>query len=135
MASLSTRSFASQRPLRNVFHFQYRYQQLYLLLPKLISSIYFSLSFFDDEYRKKLAYLGRVSGRDENKIEKAGLSVVYKEDIPYFEEASTVVLCEKLSRHYISPEGFIKKDIIEKWYGDNDYHDMYIGRIVDIIQK
>ena len=99
------------------------------------NSAYFSLSFFDDEYRKKLAYLGRVSRRDENKIEKAGLSVVYKEDIPYFEEASTVVLCEKLSRHYISPEGFIKKDIIEKWYGDNDYHDMYIGRIVDIIQK
>lgn len=98
-------------------------------------SDYFSLSFFDDEYRNKLAYLGKVSGRDENKIEKVGFNVIYKGDIPYFDEASTVLLCEKLSRHYISPEGIIKKGIIEKHYTDNDYHDMYIGKIVDIIQK
>lgn len=31
----------------------------------------FTLSFYDEEYRKTLSYLGTVSGRDEQKIEKA----------------------------------------------------------------
>ena len=37
----------------------------------------FSLSFFGEEYKDKLTYLGRTSGRDENKIEKAGLTVTH----------------------------------------------------------
>ena len=63
-------------------------------------SDYFSLSFFDEEYRKKLAYLGKTSGRDEDKINKAELTVKHENDIPYFEESDTVILYEKLSRCY-----------------------------------
>ena len=48
-------------------------------------SDYFSLGFFDEEYRKKLAYLGKTSGRDEDKINKAELTVKHENDIPYFE--------------------------------------------------
>lgn len=96
----------------------------------------FSLTFFDTEkYRKMLGYMGKVSGRDENKIEKAGLHVKYEDGIPYFEEADTVILCRKLSRHYLSPEGFLDSEIDGKWYGDKDYHDMYIGEIKQIMQK
>lgn len=37
-----------------------------------------SLSFLGEEYRKELSYLGTVSGRDEDKIAKAGLTVVHE---------------------------------------------------------
>ena len=33
----------------------------------------FSLTFFDETFRKKLSYLGTVSGKDEDKISKANL--------------------------------------------------------------
>ena len=32
----------------------------------------FSLTFFSENYRKELSYLGMISGKYENKIEKAG---------------------------------------------------------------
>ena len=35
----------------------------------------FTLSFFDGNYMKELGYLGKVSGRDEDKIAKSGLHV------------------------------------------------------------
>lgn len=96
----------------------------------------FSLTFFEPEkYQKTMAYLGNVSGRDENKIEKSGLSLKYEDGIPYFKEAETVVLCKKISRHFLSPEGFIKETVNPQWYADHDYHDMYIGEVVQILRK
>lgn len=37
----------------------------------------FTLSFFDEGWRKQLAYLGSVSGRDEDKVAKAGLTPAF----------------------------------------------------------
>ena len=37
---------------------------------------YFTLCVMDASFKKQMAYLGSVSGRDENKIEKAGLTRV-----------------------------------------------------------
>lgn len=95
----------------------------------------FSLTFYDtDKYRKMMAYLGNVSGRDEDKISKSGLTIAHEKGIPYFEEANTVILCKKLSRHFLSNEGFLKDTINPQWYSDNDYHDMYIGEVVNILK-
>ena len=44
----------------------------------------FSISFFGEEYRKMLAYCGKVSGRDEDKIAKAGLTTCFYGETPYF---------------------------------------------------
>ena len=52
-----------------------------------------SLSVLDEEYRKTLSYLGSVSGRDEDKIAKSGLTVAHTDDVPYFAEANTVITC------------------------------------------
>ena len=38
---------------------------------------YFSLCVMDKSFKKQMAYLGSVSGRDEDKIGKAGLTPVY----------------------------------------------------------
>ena len=48
---------------------------------------YFSLCVMDKSFKKQMAYLGSVSGRDEDKIGKAGLTPVYADNTVYFEEA------------------------------------------------
>lgn len=92
-----------------------------------------SLGFFDEDKRQMLGYMGKVSGRDEDKIAKAGLTVEMKDGIPVFKEAVETALCRKMFAGPISPEYFIDKDIDAKWYGDKDYHTMYILEIIDIV--
>ena len=96
----------------------------------------FSLTFFNpDQYRKTLSYLGKVSGRTEDKITKAGLTVVEQNGIPFFEEADMAILCKKVGQYYIDPKGILDETVIPKWYADNNYHDMYIGRIIEVLKK
>lgn len=96
----------------------------------------FSISFYDTEkYRKDMTYLGSVSGRDENKIEKVGFTIVHEDEIPYFEEANTVLLCKKLSSHHLAPEGILNPEILKKWYSDGKgYHNMYVGQILRVLE-
>lgn len=90
----------------------------------------FSLSFFDDSYKKMLGYMGKVSGRDEDKIAKSGLSLTIKDDTPVFKEATLTLICRKMYRQTMKEECFIDKSNIEKWYPSKDYHDVYVAEIV-----
>ena len=49
---------------------------------------YFSLCVMDKSFKKQMAYLGSTSGRDEDKIAKAGLTPVYADNTVYFRERS-----------------------------------------------
>ena len=96
----------------------------------------FSLSFFDHEkYAKMLGYMGKVSGRDEDKIKTAGVTVEHYEGTPYIAEASKVFVCKKMYCQPMTSESFIDKSLIDKWYKDDDYHDLYIGEIVEVLSK
>lgn len=95
----------------------------------------FSLTFFDESYKKQLGYLGSVSGREEDKIKKAELTIDYKDAIPYFTEANLVMLCKKLFVQPLQETSFLEKELIEKWYPQKDYHTLYIVEITDILQK
>lgn len=95
----------------------------------------FSITFYPHkENVKMLGYMGSVTGRDENKIEKMGLTISHYEGVPYIEEASTVMICKKISRVPISPE-FLPDEIKKIHYANEDYHDMYVGEIIQILQK
>lgn len=93
----------------------------------------FSLSILDNSYRKTLNYLGTVSGRDEDKIQKSGLTVEHSGNTPYFKEANTVLLLKKLYHQEMSPDCFIDKSLIEKWYPNADYHTLYVAEIEKIL--
>lgn len=95
----------------------------------------FSLSVLDEEYRKTLSYLGTVSGRDEDKIGKSGLTVAHEGVTPYFAEANTALVCRKLFAQPYDPSGFIDKSCDERWYPDKDYHIMYIAEIEDVLVR
>ncbi|EGK01808.1 flavin reductase [Dysgonomonas gadei] len=99
------------------------------------SSESLSLTFFDDSYKKALAYLGKASGRDEDKITKAGLSVAMDNDVPYFEEAERVIFAKKLFVQRIEEAAFLDEKIIDRWYPEKDFHYLYIAEITKVLEK
>ena len=95
----------------------------------------YTLNFFGDAYRDALNYCGTVSGRDENKIQKAGLTPVEADcGAIYFAEAETVFVCRKLYSDDMDEKDFIDPKI-NKFYLDHDYHRMYIGEIIEVLKK
>lgn len=93
----------------------------------------FSLSFFEESYKPMLGYMGKVSGKDEDKIKKSGLTVQDKDGAPVFKEASLTLICRKMYRQTLEEDCFVDKTNIGKWYPQKDYHDMYVAEIVDEI--
>lgn len=94
-----------------------------------------SISVLPEGNKDIYGYLGKVSGRDEDKIAKSGLSLAHDSGIPYFEEAETVLLCRKLFAQDMKPEAFLDPSIPDKWYPQKDYHTMYICEIEKILIK
>ena len=95
----------------------------------------FSLSFFDDSYKRALGFLGKVSGRDEDKLAGARMTVNYHMNVPFVDEGNFIILCRKMSATRITEDSFIDPTIKEKWYQDGNMHTMYIGEIIDIIAR
>lgn len=94
---------------------------------------YYSLCFLGDTQREALQLCGSRSGRDIDKIAAAGLTLRTDAPAPYFDEARLVIICRKRYAQDISPACFCDPTI-EKHY-DNDYHRMYIGEIVTVLQR
>lgn len=97
---------------------------------------HFSLSFLDHKkYAKELGYLGTVSGREEEKIKKAGMTVNHEDGVAFIDEASKVMICQKLFVTTMKPAEFVIPEIDTKFYSDKDYHDLYIGGITKILER
>lgn len=95
----------------------------------------FSITILPDGYRDTLNYFGSVSGRDEDKIAKSGLTVEKCENTPYFAEGKLVFICRKMFAQKINAESFIDKEAFEKWYPNNDLHTLYVAEIVKVLEK
>jgi len=95
----------------------------------------FSLTFFEENFKKVLGYLGAKSGRDEDKIGKSGLHVVQTDGVPYFSEAKIAVFCKKLYAQKYQPECFLAGEMNEQWYPDKDHHTLYIAEVTKILVK
>jgi len=95
----------------------------------------FTVSVLPSGFKDALAYLGRVSGRDEDKVAKAGLTPIFDQDTTYFAEAKLVLVCRKLYQAPILEEGFVDKSLIDEVYPERDYHTMYVGEIVSILTR
>ena len=96
---------------------------------------YYTLSFFPAEHKKALGYLGSHSGRDEDKVEAVNFHPVSVQNGVTFEEAALTLVCRKLYRAPIAEENFIDKSVVEDCYPKRDFHDMYIGEIVEVYTK
>ncbi|MCD8284475.1 MAG: flavin reductase family protein [Opitutae bacterium] len=97
----------------------------------------FSLSFPPAQFRKAMSYIGTVSGRDENKIEKSGLTSAFDAaGTPYFEEAHTVLLCRKLYAQPMGEEFFLDGGkVVKSCYPLKDFHTLYVGEIEKVLSE
>ncbi len=94
----------------------------------------FSLSFVNtSEFRGALKYMELVSGRDEDKITNARLTVNYNDGIPFIDEADNVITAKVLFAQECKEESFVEKEIIDEFYKKGEYHYMYIGEIQKIL--
>jgi len=90
----------------------------------------FTLSFFEEKYRRALTYCGSKSGRDVDKVKETGLTPMRSESgSVYFEEARLVLECRKMYFQDIDPANFLDPTIAEN-YPERDYHRVYIGEIL-----
>ena len=94
---------------------------------------FFTLSLFDG-YKKELGLLGTLSGRDGDKVSRAGFHPVWLDQQPGFEESKCILICRKLYQADI-PLDQIPQEEREKWYPDGDFHTLYIGEIVACYRK
>ena len=88
-----------------------------------------TLTVLKDGHRDALNKMGSKSGRDMDKMHESGLTPVFVEGQPTFEEAELVLICRKRGVTDIAPDD-MAQEVQDKWYGDHDYHTMYIGEIV-----
>ena len=95
----------------------------------------FTICVFPEAYKKDLGYLGRVSGRDEDKVAATSLTPVFDGEYTYFAEAKLVLVCRKLYQSTLQEDGFIDKAILTDNYPNRDLHDMYIGEIVKVLAE
>lgn len=95
---------------------------------------YFSLCFFDEQYRDALKLCGSKSGRDIDKIKATGLTPVYSDGTVYYEQANTVVICRKMYAADLDPAAFTDKEALDS-YGGTNYHRVYVGEIVKVLTK
>ena len=96
-------------------------------------SDYFTLSFYGDN-KAIHKICGSQSGRDVDKTALTGLTPVFGDNTVYFDEARLVLVCKKQYVHLLKPENFTDKAPI-KWYENNDFHYMVIGKIEKVLVK
>ena len=92
---------------------------------------YYSICFMKPEDEKQTEYFGKVSGRDENKMEKCKMEVVSDDVAPYFANSRVVVLC-----HIMGKSDFDANSVDEgvyDWYQRDGVHTQYYGEIVKVL--
>lgn len=100
----------------------------------LDESGYFTISFFDEEYRDALKFCGSHSGRDVDKALMTGLTPYFIDGTTTFLQAKRVLICKKLYCQQIQPNCFISKDLLSN-YSAGDYHYTYVGEIIKSVEK
>jgi len=105
------------RPVRHTYQF-------------MEQSDFFTLSFFDEEYRDALKFCGTRSGKNVDKVAETGLTPMACESgAVCFSEARLVMECKKIYIHDLDPTHFLDSKIHDE-YPDKDYHRMYVGEVV-----
>ena len=95
-----------------------------------------TLSFFHEAYRDALRLCGSVSGRDCDKIAKAGLhsEELETENALGFQVAKYTFVCRKLYQDVLKESAFLDPSLLAN-YKAGDYHNVFICEIEEILEK
>lgn len=94
---------------------------------------YFTVSFYDEKYKKALGILGSKSGKDCDKVALSGLNAIKADNCVTFKEAKVTLVLKKIYFSDLTDEN-IPDDVKERYYLDEPIHRMYIGEVVGIIK-
>lgn len=99
-----------------------------------------TLSFLPEQYREALKVCGTLSGRDCNKVEKAGLTPLKLNSPSHisFDESRLCLVCRKLFKVPMTEDSFIDKEVLARWYNSNpggSLHDIYVVEILEAWNK
>ena len=96
---------------------------------------HFTVSFFAKEYQSDLCVLGSRSGRDGDKVALTRLHAVPASHGVDFAEAKLTFVCRKLYSHQFEAEQTPPE--VQDWiyHGDFPPHTMFIGEVVDVIER
>lgn len=92
----------------------------------------FTLTVLADGYRDDLVTLGRISGRDGDKVAQTKLTPCFTPaGNPTFEQAHITLECRKLFVQPMEDTSFIDRGLVEQWYDEahGEFHIIYIGEI------
>lgn len=98
----------------------------------------FSMTFFDPEkkqYKTALKYLKAVSGRTEDKIAAAGLTVNRIQDVPFIDEGNFVLILKKMASIPVTSETINLTGICDDYYDKGNTDTIYIAEIIEILAR
>ena len=92
----------------------------------------FTLTVLPQRLKKVYGLIGSQSGRDSDKMRESGLTPIQSEAVlsPSFAEASLTLECETVYADEIRKENILVPEILRENYQEDDFHKLYIGRIV-----
>ena len=117
------------RPVATVYVKPVRYTYQFMN-----DSEYFTVSFYDEQYREAMQVYGSASGRDTDKEAVTGFVPVYLEHGVTFEQARVTLVCRKIYYNDLVMEN-IPAEIAQRTYHDEPPHRMYIGEVIDVVRK
>lgn len=84
------------------------------------------------DLKKELAFCGTKSGRDVDKIKECNFTLHKGRtiDTPIISECEMHYECKVIYKQAMEP-GNLKKDILQKYYSNNNFHVIFYGEIVD----
>ena len=100
----------------------------------------YTLSYFSDEYKEQVLFLGSKSGRGSEKMKEVELtSVQTPSGDMSFKEARLIIECKLTQLTTVNPNDFYtseSKDFINEAYKEaNDYHKLVFGEITHVWVK
>ena len=95
---------------------------------------YFTVSFYPEEYKKALTLMGSKSGRNLDKDAASGLTVRDLGEAVTYEEAEVTMLCRKIYFQDMDPAK-MPQDVVQQHYTAEEPHRMFIGEVVEVIEK
>lgn len=95
---------------------------------------YFTVTFYKEQYKEEMVYLGTKSGRDTNKVKDVNFHPLEIDNCVTFKEAYCTILCKKYYYTDIDKNN-IPEEAVDRYYKDNSLHRVYYGEIIKILNN
>ena len=95
----------------------------------------FSVNILPEQYREVYRLCGTISGRDTDKLARAGLTLCAAGGAPYLAESRMVMQCCLCYRQPMQAEGYLRPDLLESLRSGGSLHTLFIAEITGVLQK